>query len=233
MPGPELTVRGAAGDGGVRGGDGLRGVVVMFHGGQQTSRDEVRVTNTSWLRMRVLQHRLAGPAADAGVAVALLRYRERGWNAESGPEPAAVRDGRWALDQVAARYGEAPVVLVGHSMGGRTACRLADATGVRGIVALAPWLPAGEPVGPARGQRFVLAHGTMDRWTSPPGSLDWSLRARAAGATVGRFELPMVGHFYVRPRERVEPARAAGCVGVTGGRAAAPRDHDRIRRGGG
>jgi hypothetical protein len=35
----------------------------------------------------------------------------------------------------------------------------------------------------------------MDRWTSARGSLDWSRRARGAGAKVARFEIPRVGHF--------------------------------------
>ena len=36
-----------------------------------------------------------------------------------------------------------PVVLLGHSMGGRTAVAVADDPSVVGVVALAPWLPAG------------------------------------------------------------------------------------------
>ncbi|MDQ3484988.1 MAG: alpha/beta hydrolase, partial [Actinomycetota bacterium] len=45
------------------------------------------------------------------------------------------------------------------------------------------------------GQRLVVAHGLMDRWTSPRGSLRWAERARTAGVRIARFELPMVGHF--------------------------------------
>ena len=189
VPEAELTTRAPAQ------GRAVRGVVLMLHGGRASSHDPVRSTNTSWLRMLVLQRRLAGPANAAGVAVELLRYAERGWNADSGSEPGPVRDGRWALRQVAERYGGVPVVLVGHSMGGRAVCRLADAHGVDGLVALAPWLAPGEPVNAARGQRLMLAHGSMDRWTSPAGSLEWSVRAREVGAQVARFELPMVGHF--------------------------------------
>jgi len=145
--------------------------------------------------MAALARTLSRTAAPRGVPVELLRYRARGWNARPGHEPAPVGDGRWALDQLRQRYGEVPVVLVGHSMGGRTACALADAEGVVGVVALAPWLPAGEPVGPAARQRLVLAHGQADRWTSSTGSLEWSRRARRAGARVARYELGQVGHF--------------------------------------
>jgi dienelactone hydrolase len=145
--------------------------------------------------MALLQKRLGPAARSSGAVVELLRYAERGWNARHGPRPAPIIDGLWALEQVRDRHGDVPVVLVGHSMGGRTACALARASGVQGVVALAPWLPPGEPVQAAAGQRVVIAHGLMDRWTSPRGSLDWSRRARAAGAKVARLEIPMVGHF--------------------------------------
>lgn len=173
----------------------VRGVVLMLHGGRIESREPVQRRNASWWRMALLQRRLGSAARSRGAVVELLRYAERGWNSHHGPRPAPIIDGLWALDQVRERYGDVPVVLVGHSMGGRTACALAGAPGVQGVVALAPWLPPGEPVQAAAGQRVVIAHGLMDRWTSPPGSLDWSRRARAAGARVARFEIPMVGHF--------------------------------------
>jgi dienelactone hydrolase len=173
----------------------VRGVVLMLHGGRVESREPVQRRNASWWRMALLQQRLGSAARSGGAVVELLRYAERGWNARHGPKPAPITDGLWALDQIRERHGEVPVVLVGHSMGGRTACALADAPGVQGVVALAPWLPPGEPVHAAAGQRIVIAHGLMDRWTSARGSLDWSRRARGAGAKVARFEIPRVGHF--------------------------------------
>lgn len=170
-------------------------MVLMLHGGRAESREPVQRRNASWWRMALLQKRLGPAARSSGAVVELLRYAERGWNARHGPRPAPIIDGLWALDQVRERHGDVPVVLVGHSMGGRTACALAGAAGVQGVVALAPWLPPGEQVQAAAGQRVVIAHGQMDRWTSPRGSYDWSQRARAAGAKVARFEIPMVGHF--------------------------------------
>jgi hypothetical protein len=80
-------------------------------------------------------------------------------------------------------------------MGGRAVCALAGCAGVVGVVALAPWLSEADPVAVAAGQRLVLAHGSMDRWTSPRGSLQWALRARRAGAMVARYDLGPVGHF--------------------------------------
>ncbi|MGR4852480.1 alpha/beta fold hydrolase [Streptomyces sp. LARHCF252] len=51
------------------------------------------------------------------------------------------RDARRALGELARRAGDVPVVLVGHSMGGRAALRAADAPQVRAVPALAPWCP--------------------------------------------------------------------------------------------
>lgn len=174
---------------------GVRGVALMLHGGRQQDERAVERTSTSWWRMAALARTLSRAAAPRGVAVELLRYRARGWNSRPGHEPAPVVDSRWALERVRERYGQVPIVLVGHSMGGRTACALADAEGVSGVVALAPWLPPGEPVAQASAQRLVLAHGQADRWTSFSGSLEWSRRARRAGARVARYDLGPVGHF--------------------------------------
>ena len=58
------------------------------------------------------------PLTAAGPAVHLLRYRYRGWNA-SAADP--VLDTTWALEEIASRHPGGPVVLVGHSMGGRAA----------------------------------------------------------------------------------------------------------------
>ncbi|WP_420712490.1 alpha/beta hydrolase, partial [Streptomyces sp. SPB78] len=82
-----------------------------------------------------------------------------------------------ALDALAARDGDRPVVLLGHSMGGRAALRAAGHPTVRGIVALAPWCPEGEPVAQLAGRELVILHGDQDRVTSPDAS--WRLLARA------------------------------------------------------
>ncbi len=173
----------------------VRGAAQLLHGGRQHDDRPVERQHASWWRMAILARSMSRAVGPEGVAVVLLRYRARGWNAGPDTDPAPVADARWALGWLRETYGDVPVVLVGHSMGGRVACALADAGGVNGVVALAPWLPAGEPVGPAAGQRLVLAHGSADRWTSPAASLEWSRRARRAGARVARYELGPVGHF--------------------------------------
>lgn len=198
-------------------GTDLRAVVLMLHGGQANSLQPVQRRNGSWWRMALLQRAFARPAGRHGVAVELLRYAARGWNATPGRTPDPVRDGRWALTHLAERYGDGvPLVLVGHSMGGRAACALADAPGVVGVVALAPWLTPKEPVDAARAQRLVLAHGSNDRWTSPATSLDWSMRARAEGAQVARFELSDVGHFMLARTTQWDAIVRNGALGLLG-----------------
>ena len=102
----------------------------------------------------------------AGLSLWLLRFGVRGWNAGVGAEPSPVPDARWALDQAAAAHPGVPVVLLGHSMGARTAVHVADHPSVVGVVALAPWL---EPSGPRRHPRrphLVAGHGSRDKITS-------------------------------------------------------------------
>ena len=91
-----------------------------------------------------------------------------------------------------------PIVLVGHSMGGRAACRVADDPSVLGVVGLAPWLPEGEPNAAMRGRHLKVLHGTSDQWTSPHWSRDFVERSRAIAAEVSWEPLPGAGHFMFR-----------------------------------
>ncbi|MGW6742518.1 hypothetical protein ACWGDX_17655, partial [Streptomyces sp. NPDC055025] len=92
-----------------------------------------------------------------------LRYRHRGWN-RADP----VDDALAALGELRRVHGAVPVVLVGHSTGGRAALRASAHPQVQGVLALAPWLPADEPNDHPRGRRIVLTHGDRDRVTSAP-----------------------------------------------------------------
>jgi alpha-beta hydrolase superfamily lysophospholipase len=129
--------------------------------------------------------------ARQGVAVHTLCFRYQGWN---GDERAPVPDVRWAAAQLAERYGDVPLVLAGHSLGGRAVVNAADAPGVVGVLGLAPWLPEAEPTAQLAGRRLLLVHGTQDRVTSPHSSLHYATRARAEGHDVARIVLPGSGH---------------------------------------
>ena len=124
-------------------------------------------------------------------AVARLRYRVRGWNGDGVDVLADVAHG---LDELRDRFGPVPVVLLGHSLGGRAAVRSAGADQVSGVVALAPWLPDGEPVDQLAGRSLAILHGTRDMTTS--GTLSARFGARTAGITTETacVRVPRSGH---------------------------------------
>ena len=171
-------------------------VVLVLHGGRELSTDPVRARQLAVLRMAPFAHRIAYRGGGR-VAVARLRYASRGWNASLG-SPAPVRDAEWALRQLAERFPGLPIGLLGHSMGGRTALRVGGAAQVRGIAALAPWLPPREPAEQLAGRRVLLMHGTADRMTSPAGTEAFAGRLEAAGATVSLVSVAGEGHAMLR-----------------------------------
>ncbi len=166
--------------------------MLLLHGGREHSQAPTTPWQLSYLRMLDMYAGLR--AATGQCAVYLLRYRVRGWNA-AAETPDPVSDALWALDRIGADHPEAPVGLLGHSMGARTGFRVAGHPRVVGVCGLAPWLPPGEPLPPTRpGQRFVMAHGTGDRTTSPALTKEYATRLRTAGAASARFELADAGH---------------------------------------
>lgn len=153
-----------------------RAVALVLPGGKARSEGPMSPRQLTAVRMRPFAAALHRAGRDGGLAVWSLRYRFRGWN---GPAMSPVADARWALDEVRRRHGEVPVVLVGHSMGGRTAIRVAGDPLVRGVVALAPWVENGDPVAQLAGRSLLVVHGDRDTVTSPEAS-----RALAAAAAV-------------------------------------------------
>ena len=170
-------------------------VVLLLHGGEPHHFAPVRPFDISVLRMFPFGRGVVR-AGGGRIRVATLRYAVRGWN---GDKESPLPDARWALDRIAERFGDLPVGLVGHSMGGRVALRVADYEGVRSVAAMAPWLPPGEPI-PAMDDRTVLlAHGTADRRTDPAETFELAEKLAAQGVDVELVKFPRAGHSMVFP----------------------------------
>ncbi|HVS67439.1 MAG TPA: alpha/beta fold hydrolase [Mycobacteriales bacterium] len=176
----------------------VRAVAIVLPGGKADSYDLARSRQLAIVRMAPFVSALRRDGEAHGLAVWLVRYRYRGWN---GPEACPVDDACAALYQARQRYGGVPMVTVGHSMGGRAALRVAGEDHVRGAVALAPWLPDGEPVMQLRDRQVLIAHGSLDLVTSPRASRRYADRARSAGASIEYRSIPGETHpMLLRPR---------------------------------
>lgn len=163
------------------------GVVLLLHGGRVAGRESVRRDNLTVTRMRMFAPAILAGARRSGIAVAVLRNRYRGWNE---PDADPVTDARWALGEIERRWGPIPVVLVGHSMGGRAALRVAGEPSVRGVAALAPWLPADEPIAQLPGRAVLIAHGDHDSVTSADESLAYIRRIADVADRVCFWRVP-------------------------------------------
>lgn len=173
-----------------------RAVILMLHGGKQRSLTPVDWRSTSWQRAHAMQKAITPRAHEQGVTTTLLRYRHRGWNDVDSPSP--VPDARWALEEVRRTHGDAPVVLLGHSMGARTAIHVADDPSVVGVVALAPWFEKHDPTQPLAAKRLAAAHGSRDRITSPKATAAFVRRAAGVAAATQLQDMGAVGHYLLR-----------------------------------
>ncbi|MCE7003497.1 lysophospholipase [Kibdelosporangium philippinense] len=160
-----------------------RAVALVLHGGREFGQEPVPRFALAYLRMVPFARNLAGLP---DLAVFLLRYRVRGWNA---PVLDPVQDARWALAQIHSRFPGVPIVLVGHSMGGRVAFRVADDPAVTAVCGLAPWCEPTDPVQQLAGRAVLIGHGEQDRVTNPRSSKDY---ARRAAQVTDRVDLRLV-----------------------------------------
>lgn len=161
-------------------------VVLVLSGGKAHSFDLTDPGQLTAVRMRPFATSLHRHGRRHGLAVWTVRYRYRGWN---GEQRSPVADVEWALGEVRRRHGDVPVVLVGHSMGGRTALAAAGDSAVRGVCALAPWTERGDPVAQLAARSVLIVHGSVDMVTSPRGSRSYAHRAAQVAARVGYISL--------------------------------------------
>lgn len=199
----------------------LVGQVLMLHGGAEHGRQPVDGRSLALRRTRAMYDAVRPRLLDEGVAVSLLRFSVRGWNAGSSPAPPPVVDTRAALDTLAERHPGVPVVLVGHSMGARAAAHAADHPAVVGVVGLAPWLPGDDPVAPLAGRHLVAAHGRRDRITSARHTQRYVERAAEVAASARFVDMGRLGHYMltgVRRWNEIAVTEPLAILGNVGGR---------------
>lgn len=138
------------------------GVVLILHGGAEASRMPVAWWRLAVLRMAPFASTIARRSG-GDLVVLRLKNRVRGWN---GTRQDPVQDARWALDRIRRGLPGVPVVVVGHSMGGRVALHLSTEPDVVGVAALAPWVES-DVRQPRPGVAVLLMHGTDDHVTDP------------------------------------------------------------------
>jgi len=131
----------------VSGGDGALSVVCMNGGGRAEVEGSWSPT-IEWLLERL---RPRFPQ----VRFAELRYRIKSWRRFDE----CVEDARAAIEAA----GGERTVLVGFSMGGGIAIRVAAEPSVEQVIGLSPWIPPRLPLDGLRGRRFAVLHGSLDR----------------------------------------------------------------------
>ena len=174
------------------------GVVLVLHGGaQREGRPEVSPTQLSVLRM-VPVARAVAAAGRRRLAVHRLLNSARGWDTTHTP----VADVAWAVEQVSQRYGDLPVGLVGHSLGGRAAILAGHLDPVRSVAALNPWVYPSDD-NDLTGRSVLVVHGLDDR-VAPADRAAVVARRLATRTTVGLVEIAGGRHAMLRHGRRFE-----------------------------
>lgn len=113
------------------------------------------------------------------------------------------------MDEALRRYGDVPVCLAGHGMGGRAALHAAGHDAVTSVLAVAPWLPDDdvaaepEPVKQLVGRQVLIVHGTTDARSDPELSYRLAERAKKSNRDTCRFEVHSDGHSLRQHRSEV------------------------------
>lgn len=137
--------------------------VLVLPGGTDSSYRPFSPWQASALRMYPFTWSIRARFGRA-VDVRQVRYRVYGWNgAQASPMPYA----RAALDDICRAHPTVPVVVIGHSMGGRIAAHLAADPRVTGVLALAPWWQFADWQYINESARVVAIHGEADTITFP------------------------------------------------------------------
>lgn len=169
--------------------------VVFLHGGRPHDLRPTSPRDLPVLRVLALARDVAWRRRER-VQVFALRNRHRGWN---GGDP--VEDARQAVAEVRDGRPGAPVVLVGHSMGGRAALRTAALDdGVAGVVALSTWVERSDAPHLRRIACPVhLFHGSADRVTAPESSRFVERVVMGAGGSATATIVPGGNHSLTIP----------------------------------
>jgi pimeloyl-ACP methyl ester carboxylesterase len=194
--------------------DDVRAVALMLHGGAERGPHPIDERSLAFRRTRWMTTTISGRLARSGVRTALLRFELKGWNAGRGPVPSPVADARDALARLRTAVPDLPIVLVGHSMGARTAAWVADQPGVVGMVGLAPWLPADDPVHALADKHLVAAHGRRDRITSARATAAYVRRAEQVAASARFVDMGPLGHYMVAGVRRWNAAAISATLSI-------------------
>jgi pimeloyl-ACP methyl ester carboxylesterase len=172
----------------------VKAAVLVLPGGRPKSDAPSRALQLANFRIEMLAQSLQRRVG-AEVKVRRVQYRLRGWNPRTLD---ALRDARAALEEMHDVVGDGPVVLVGHSMGGRVAAHLAAEGRVAAVAALAPWWPQndGDLIPPP--VKLLTMHGSADTWTDPAASRRQTHRAASRGVDAQWVEFLGAGHFLLR-----------------------------------
>lgn len=145
----------------IESGEDPRAVVLMLHGGDPQD-NSTAADWRSWINLEGLQRRIAKKLNDPSLSLWLLKHSIKGgWDERDPGRSLRVTEARAALDEVEHSLG-VPVILIGHSMGGRTAIHVADHASVLGVIALSPWVGPEVPAAPLRNRYFAATSGNPD-----------------------------------------------------------------------